>query len=117
MTVILIMPGKLAIPGLRKINIFWKKCYDIIIFAPDFNHKILSCDSKNTVDVEIRPKFGNSIISIGKFISSILKWFDQNKQSFERWSWLKFKNLKMTQSMALKLYSSVAKELKLKVIF
>ena len=87
------MLGKLAIPGLLKISIFWKKYYDITIFAPDFNHKILSCDSQNTVDVVIWPKFGNSISSIGEVITSILKWFDQNKQFFERWSWLKCNNL------------------------
>ena len=48
-------------------------------------------------------------------IISILSGFDQKKQFFDGFSWFKFNNLELALGMALKLYSSVGKELKLKV--
>ena len=66
MVTILIMSIKMAAPGLRKIKVFWKKCYDIIIYVSGVTNKILSSDY--IVDVLMWPKFGNSSISIKEFI-------------------------------------------------
>ena len=64
-------------------------------------NKILSLDSNYIVDVVTWPKFGNSTISMKEVIIS----------SF----WFKFNDLRLTQGMALKVYTSAAKGLKLKV--
>ena len=48
-------------------------------------------------------------------ITSILERFDQKNDFFEGWSWFKFNNLGLALGMALKFYTSLAKELKLKV--
>ena len=70
---ILVMPAKIANPGLVKIKIVWKKGYDVIIYVHDVTNKILSCDSNYIVDVVMWPKFGNSSISIREIIiTSIL---------------------------------------------
>ena len=67
------MSAKMATPGLRKIKVFWKKVYDVIIFVNDVTNKILSRDSNYTVDVVTWPKFGNSSISMRNvIITSIL---------------------------------------------
>ena len=67
------MSAKMATPGLRKIKVFWKKGYDVIIFVNDVTNKILSRDSNYIVDVVTWPKFGNSSISMGEvIITSIL---------------------------------------------
>ena len=54
--------AKLATPGLLKMNLYWKKGYDILIsvqMSPaKFSHVT------HVADVDIRPKFGNSSISI-----------------------------------------------------
>ena len=60
-------------------------------------------------------KFGNTSISIREVVTSILQGFDKKKDFFERWSWFKYKNLGPLLGMALKVYSGVAKGLKLKV--
>ena len=62
------MSAKMATPDLRKIKVFWKKCYDVIIFVNDVTNKILSRDSNYIVDVVTLPKFGNSIISMREAI-------------------------------------------------
>ena len=62
------MSAKMATPGLRKIKVFWKKGYDVIIFVNDVTNKILSRDSNYIVDVVMWPKFGNSSISMRKVI-------------------------------------------------
>ena len=62
------MSAKMATPGLRKIKVFWKKGYDVIIFVNDVTNKILSRDSNYIVDVVMWPKFGNSSISTSEFI-------------------------------------------------
>ena len=67
------MSAKMATPGLRKIKVFWKKGYDVIIFVNDVTNKILSRDSNYIVDVVTWPKFGNSNISMREvIITSIL---------------------------------------------
>ena len=48
-------------------------------------------------------------------VTTILQGFDQKKQFLVECFWFKFNNLELTQSMALKFYISVEKELKLKV--
>ena len=65
---ILMMSAKMATPGFRKIKVFWKKGYDVIIFVNDVTNKILSCDSNYILDVVTWPKFGNSIISMREVI-------------------------------------------------
>ena len=64
----------------------------------------------------MRPKFGNSSISMREvIITSILQRFDLKNQFFEVCYWFKFNNLELALGMALKFYTSVAKGLKLKV--
>ena len=53
------MSAKMATPGFRKIKVFWKKGYDIIIWTNDVTDKILSRDSNYVADVVMWPKFGN----------------------------------------------------------
>ena len=60
----------MATPGLLKITVFWNKGYDIIISVHGLTKKILSGDSNYMVDVLIRPKFGNSSISMREVIIS-----------------------------------------------
>ena len=68
MVTILMMSGKMATPGIRKIKVFWKKGYDVIISVSDVTNKILSRDSNHIVDVVTWPKFGNSSISMREVI-------------------------------------------------
>ena len=60
----------MAAPGVRKIKVFWKKGYDVIIFASDVTNKILSRDSNYIVDAVTWPKFGNSSISMREVITT-----------------------------------------------
>ena len=53
MVTILMIPARLAIPGLLKINIFQNKGYDITIVDYDVTNKILSHDSNYVVHVVI----------------------------------------------------------------
>ena len=48
-------------------------------------------------------------------IASTLQEFNQKNHFFERWSWFKFNNLGLALDLALKFYTSVAEDLKLKV--
>ena len=59
--IILMMPAKVTTPDLLKTKVIWNKGYDV-------TNKILSRDSNYIVDVVIRPKFGNSNISIREVI-------------------------------------------------
>ena len=68
MVTILMMSAKMATPGLRKIKVFWKKGYDVIISVNDVTNKTLSRDSNYIVDVVIWPKFGDSSISMKEVI-------------------------------------------------
>ena len=104
------------ISGLLKITLFWNKGHDVITPVDDVIRNKLSRDSIYTVDEFMWPKFGNSSISVKEVITtSILSGFDQKNRIFERWSWLKFNNLKLALSTNLKFWPSVAKGLKLKV--
>ena len=51
MVTILMMPTKMATPGLLKTKVFSKKCYDVIIFVHDVTNKILSRDSVYNVNM------------------------------------------------------------------
>ena len=62
------MSAKIATPSLLKIKVFWNKDCDIITYVYDVTNKILSCDSNYIVDMVMRPKFGNSSISIREII-------------------------------------------------
>ena len=73
MVTVLMISAKMATLGLLKIKVFWNKGYDVIISVHDVTSKILSHGSNHTVDVVMRPKFGNSSISIREvIINSIL---------------------------------------------
>ena len=65
---ILMMSAKMATPCLLKITVFWKKGYDVIIYAYDVTNKILSRDSNHIVFVVMWPKFGNSNIYMREVI-------------------------------------------------
>ena len=64
MVAILMISAKLSFLGLIKINVFWNKGYDVIIFVHDIPSKFFSCDSNYIVDVVMWPKSGNSGISV-----------------------------------------------------
>ena len=51
MVTILMMPPKMVTPDLRKIKVFRKKGYDVIIFFHGVTKKTLSRDSSYIVDV------------------------------------------------------------------
>ena len=68
MVTILMMTAKLATGGLLKIKIFQNKSYDVIIPDYDVTNKILSRESNYTVDLVMRPTFGNSSISMREVI-------------------------------------------------
>ena len=73
MVTILMMPAKMATPGLLKIKVFWNKGYNVIISAYDVTNKMLSRDSSYIADVVMWPKFGNSSLSMREvIITSIL---------------------------------------------
>ena len=62
------------------------------------------------------PKFINSSNHMRKvIITSILQRFDQKNHFSEEWSWFKLNNLGLALGIALKLYASVVKGLKIKV--
>ena len=50
---ILMMSAKMDTAGLRKINVFLKKGYDVIISVNDVTNKTLSRDSNYIVDVDV----------------------------------------------------------------
>ena len=60
--------NKMATPGLRKIKVFWKKGYEVIIFGNNVNNKTLSRDSNYIVNVVMWPNFGNSSIFMGEAV-------------------------------------------------
>ena len=64
MVTILMMSAKMGTLGLLKIKVFWIKGYDVITSAHDVTNKILSSESNYIVDVVMRPKIGNSNISM-----------------------------------------------------
>ena len=62
------MSAKLATLGLLKIKVFWNKEHEVIIFVHDVTNKSISRDPNYTVDAVMRPKFGNSGISMKEVI-------------------------------------------------
>ena len=50
--------------GFLQIKVFWNKVYDVILSAHDVINKILSSDSYYIVDLVIKPKFGNTSVTI-----------------------------------------------------
>ena len=108
---IMMMPAKMITLGLFKIKAFWNKIYDIIVSVYDVTNKILSDDSNYIVDVLMWPKFGNSSISIKFSWPQFYKDLTRITIFIEEWSWFKFNNLALALGMALKFYTSVAKEL------
>ena len=74
MVTILIMSAKIATVGLLKTKVFWTKGYDIIITVHDVISKILSCDWNSIVDGVMRPRFGNSSISMREVFITLTLW-------------------------------------------
>ena len=64
------MSAKMAIAGLLKLTVFWKKSYGVIISVDDVTNKILSRDSNYIEDVFMWPKFGNYSISMREVITT-----------------------------------------------
>ena len=78
--------------------------------------KILPGDSYCIADVAMWAKFGNSSVPAREAIITLSIWeFDQKNTLSEGWSWFKFNNLGLALGMALKIYITVTKQLKLKV--
>ena len=72
MIAILMMPGNMTTLGLFKIEVFWYKDCNIIIYAQDVTNKILSRASNYVVDVVMWPKFGNSSIYMRGIIITLV---------------------------------------------
>ena len=68
----LMMSAKLATLSLLKLKVFWNKGYDDIISVYDVTNKILSRDSNYIVEVVMRPKFGNSSVSMREVIITLI---------------------------------------------
>ena len=66
----LMMPANIAAPGFRKIKVYWKKDYGVIISTNDVPSKFVSRDSNYIVDVVMWPKFCDSSISMKEVIIS-----------------------------------------------
>ena len=110
------MSAKMAYPVLLKIRILWNKGYYAIYSVYDVIDKILSHNSNYIVNVVIWPKFGNSsICKRDVIITSTSYRFDQKTFFLKGWSWFKFINLRLALGTNLKFYTSLSKELKLKV--
>ena len=58
----------MATPGFRKIKVFWKKGFDIIIVVNYLTSQIFSGGSNYIIDVVTWPKFGNSSLSMKEVI-------------------------------------------------
>ena len=70
MVKILMMSAKVAMPGLRKINIFKKKDSDVMIVEYDVINEVLSRESNYIVNVVMWPKFDNCSISMREVITT-----------------------------------------------
>ena len=69
---ILMMPAKMATPGLLKIGVFWNKGYDVTTFVRDVTNKFLLRDLNYIIDVVMWPMFGNYSISMTKVIITLI---------------------------------------------
>ena len=114
MITILMMSAKMATLGFRKIKVFWKIGYDVIIFANGVTSKILSRDSNYILDVVM---WQNLVTLAFLILSSPQFYRDLTRKTtfFEGWSWFKFNNLGLAPGTNLKFHTSVVKGLKLKV--
>ena len=81
MVTILMISAKMAALGLLKINVFWNKGYDVIIYAHAVINKILSRDSNYIVDVVMWPKFGNSSPSMRDVIITSILYKDLTRKT------------------------------------
>ena len=106
MVTLLMMSRKTTTQDLRKIKVFFKKCYGVIILSNYVTNKILSRGLNYIADVVKWPKFGN--------LELIRIWVEK-PLFFESWSRLKFNNLWLTLGTNLKFYAIAAKGLGLKV--
>ena len=68
MVTIMMLSTKMLIVGLLKI--LWNKGYDAIISVHDVINEILSRESNYIIDGVIRPKLGNSSISVRQGITT-----------------------------------------------
>ena len=83
MATTLMISANMVTLGLLKIKVFWNKGYDVIISVHYLANKILSRDLNYIVDAVMRPKFGNSSISMREvIITSILRGVDQKNHFF-----------------------------------
>ena len=116
MVKILMMPAKMATPGLLKINIFWKKAYDVIIFAHDATNTISSRHSNIMYIWSCDPSLV-TLAFLWKKLSYTQFYKDLTRKStfFEGWSCFQLNNYGLALGTDLKLYKSVAKGLTLKV--
>ena len=114
MVIILMMPAKIATPGLLKKKVFWNKFYDVILFIDDVTNKILLLDSNYIIDAFMWPKFGNCSIPMREVITNS-KYLTRKTAFFEEWFWFNFNNLGLALGTDLQFYTNLTKRLKLKV--
>ena len=70
----------MATLGLLKLNVFWNKGYDVIIYVHDAPNQILSGNSKYIVDLVMWPNFDNSSIYMREVIINSILWeFDHER--------------------------------------
>ena len=77
----------------------------------------LTRNSNYIVDVVMKPKFGNSSISMREVITTsfFIRFYTEKAIFVDRFSWFKFNNLGLALGVALKCFLSVVKWLKLKL--
>ena len=77
MVIVLMMSAKMDTLDLFKIQVFWNKGYDVIVFVHDVNNKLLLRASCYIADVIMRSQFGNSRISMrdGMAWDMVLKFY------------------------------------------
>ena len=99
MVEVLMMSAKWDTLGLLRIKIFWNKGYDIVIFAHNVTNKITWLKFYCTYG------HATKITNLSRYINF-----------FDRYSWFKFSNLGLALGTTLKIFTSVAEDLKLKVL-
>ena len=91
----MMMAAKLAVPGLHRITVFWKKGYDVINYAHDVINKVLSQILNYMVDVVLWAKFGISVISLREVNHNFnfIRIWSEKQVFFDGWCQFKFNNL------------------------
>ena len=112
---ILMMSSKLVTLSLLKIEAFWNKGYDVIIFVQDVPNKRLSHDSKYIVSFLKWAKFGHSSLEKSYHNLDFIRVWPEKQILLEGCSWFKFNNPGLALGMTWNVYSCVAKGLKLTV--